>query len=79
MSQVKVDAKKEQKKNRKSAVRLKKFEYAVSMFAILVVSVGVIGWIVFSTYTKLSGNEETTYEYHDVTTDAIQDYVSSLY
>lgn len=80
MSQEKVEHKKELKKNRKSLVRKKKVEYVISICCVAVIAVAVFGWIGFSVYTKVdeAAAENIEYEYYDISTDAIQNYLSTL-
>jgi len=80
MSQVKVDQKKQDKANRRSLVRKKKIEEAASIIVVSIIAVAIVVWIGFSMYTKFqqAAAENATYEYYDITTSAIQDYISSL-
>ena len=80
MSQEKVNQKKEQKKNIKSTVKKRKFEYVVSIVAAVAVAVCVLGWIGFSIYSKVSATalENKVYDYYDISTDAIQEYLGNL-
>ncbi|MCR5581658.1 MAG: hypothetical protein K6F66_08750 [Pseudobutyrivibrio sp.] len=80
MSQQKVDQKKYDKTHRKSIVRKKKFEEFLSIACVSVIAVAIVAWIGFSVYTKWQAAEEAnaTYEYFDISTNAIQDYLSTL-
>ena len=80
MSQEKVDQKKYNKQHRKSLVRKKKFEEALSVICVSVIAVAIVAWIGFSIYNKAesAAAENITYEYYDITTTAIQDYLSTL-
>ncbi len=80
MSQQKVDQKKHDKSQRKSLVRKKKIEEALSIVCVSVIAIAIVVWIGFSVYTKVqnAAAENVTYEYNEVTTTAIQDYLNSL-
>jgi len=80
MSQVKVEQKKHDKLHRKSLVRKKKIEYIFSIACVCIIGVAILSWIGFSVYTKVqdAATENATYEYYDISTSAIQDYLSSL-
>lgn len=80
MSQEKVSYKKEQKQNRKKIVHKKKVEYVLSMVCLSIVCVAVVAWIGYSIYTKASAYaaENVTYEYNEVSTDALQEYISGI-
>ena len=80
MSQQKVDQKKLEKKNRRSTLRKKKIEEVLSLTLVAIISVAVLAWVGYSVYTKVQTASEAnaTYEYFDVDTAAIQDYISSL-
>ena len=80
MSQEKVNQKKHLKENRKSILRKKKIEEIISMAIVTVIGLAIVAWVGFSIYTKVQqhAEENATYEYFDIDTAAIQDYVSSL-
>ena len=80
MSQQKVDQKKLDKKNRKAIVKKRKIEEFLSMAIVAVIGLAIIGWVGFSIYTKVTTKDaaDATYEYFDIDTSAIQDYLSSL-
>ena len=80
MSQQKVDQKKYNKEHRKSIVRKRKIEEFLSLIVVLVIVVGVVGWVGYSIYdkTQQAAAENATYEYYDIDTAAIQDYLSDL-
>ena len=80
MSQEKVDQKKYDKAHRRSILRKKKIEEALSLVCVGVIAVAIVVWIGFSVYNKVESTaaENITYEYYDITTTAIQDYLSSL-
>ncbi|MCR4693781.1 MAG: hypothetical protein K5773_00465 [Pseudobutyrivibrio sp.] len=80
MSQAKVDKKKQDKLNRKKIIRKRKFEDALSIGIVVVIAVAIIGWIGYSTVVKYQEHVEANkeYEYFDVATDAIQDYMQSV-
>lgn len=80
MSQEKVDKKKYDKAHRESLVRKKKFEEAISIVCVSIIAVAIVGWIGFSIYTKAqqAAAENHVYEYHDIDSSAIQDYISTL-
>ncbi|SDI34133.1 hypothetical protein SAMN05421493_1125 [Pseudobutyrivibrio sp. 49] len=80
MSQQKVDQKKLDKKNRRSTLRKKKIEEVLSLAIVAVIGIAILGWVGYSVYTKVqdSASENATYEYYDIDTAAIQDYLSSL-
>lgn len=80
MSQQKVDQKKYDKTHRKSLVRKKKLEEALSITCVCVVAAFIVVWIGFSIYKKAEDAAEAnaTYEYYDVKTDAVQDYLNTL-
>lgn len=80
MSQEKVELKKIEKKNRKSTVRKKKIEYALSMTLVAIISLAIVSWIGYSIYTKAAAAAAANaeYEYHDVSTQAIQDYLEDV-
>ncbi|MCR5195823.1 MAG: hypothetical protein K6D38_05860 [Pseudobutyrivibrio sp.] len=80
MSQEKVDQKKYDKTHRRALVRKKKIEEFLSLACVLVITVAVFGWVGYSIYSKASKDDEAnkTYEYHDIDTSAITDYISSL-
>ncbi|SFN93498.1 hypothetical protein SAMN04487831_10568 [Pseudobutyrivibrio sp. UC1225] len=80
MSQQKVDQKKLDKKNRRSTLRKKKIEEVLSLAIVAVIGIAILGWVGYSVYTKVqdSAAENATYEYYDIDTAAIQDYLSSL-
>ncbi len=80
MSQQKVDQKKYEKTHRKSLVRKKKIEEVLSLICVTVIGVAIVAWICFSVYTKheqaVAAN--MTYDYYDISTTAIQDYLSTI-
>ena len=80
MSQEKVDQKKYDRVHRKSLVKKKKIEEAMSLVCLAAISLFIVGWIGFSVYTKAktAAAENMTYEYYDIDTSALQDYVSAL-
>ena len=80
MSQEKVDQKKYDKIHRKSLVRKRKLEEGISIACVAAISLFVVAWIGFSIYTKIqaSAAENATYEYYDIDTSAIQDYLTTL-
>ncbi|QFJ53773.1 hypothetical protein [Pseudobutyrivibrio xylanivorans] len=80
MSQQKVDQKKLDKKNRRSTLRKKKIEEIVSLAIVSIIGLAIVAWVGFSVYSKVqdAAAENTSYEYFDVDTAAIQDYLSSL-
>lgn len=80
MSQQKVDQKKYDKTHRKSLVRKKKIEEALSIACVGIIAVAIVVWIGFSIYKKAEETAEAnaTYEYYDLSTDAIQDYLATL-
>ncbi len=80
MSQEKVDQKKYDKSHRRALVRKKKIEEFLSLACVLVITVAVFGWVGYSIYSKASQKDEAdkTYEYHDIDTSAITDYISSI-
>ena len=80
MSQEKVNQKKYDKTHRKSILRKKKLEEALSLVVVFVIGVAIVGWIGFSIYTKVqSAKEDThTHEYVEVNTSALQDYMSTV-
>lgn len=80
MSQEKVEQKKHDRIHRRSLVRKKKIEYALSVTCVIVVAVAIFTWIGFSVYTKMqeAAAENFVYEYYDITTEAIQNYLSTL-
>ncbi len=80
MSQAKVDQNKKNKANRKSILRKKKIEYALSIACVCVILVAVVGWIGYSIYTKAAtaASENIEYSYYELSTSAISDYTSTL-
>ncbi len=80
MSQQKVDQKKLDKKNRRSTLKKKKIEEVLSLVVVAIIGLAIIVWVGFSVYTKVqqSAAENATYEYYDIDTAAIQDYLSTL-
>lgn len=80
MSQKKVDAYKEYKKNRKEIIkkeqRMRKVEYGV----IIAVLVAFVGWFGFSTYQKATAKPETeeTVVATEVNMSDYADYVGGL-
>ncbi|MBR5637575.1 MAG: hypothetical protein IKW81_11660 [Pseudobutyrivibrio sp.] len=80
MSQQKVDQKKLDKKNRRSTLRKKKIEEVLSLAVVSIIGIAILVWVGFSVYTKVqtSAEENATYEYFDIDTAAIQDYISTL-
>jgi Mn2+/Fe2+ NRAMP family transporter len=80
MSQQKVDQKKLDKKNRRSTLRKKKLEEVLSLVVVAIIGLAIVVWVGFSVYTKIqqSAAENATYEYYDIDTAAIQDYLSTL-
>ena len=80
MSQQKVDQKKLDKTNRKSILRKKKIEEAMSILCVGIIAVAIIVWIGFSVVTKFQQHADAnkTYDYYEVSTSAIQDYESTL-
>jgi predicted PurR-regulated permease PerM len=80
MSQQKVDQKKLDKTNRRSLVRRKKIEEALSIACVCVIAVAIVVWIGFSIFTKVQQSAEAnaTYDYYEISTSAIQDYLSTL-
>ncbi len=80
MSQQKVDQKKVDKKNRRSTLRKKKIEEILSLALVSVIAIAIVAWVGYSIYSKVqtSAAENATYEYYDIDTAAIQDYLSTL-
>lgn len=80
MSQQKVDQKKHDKVNRKSIVRKKKIEEIASLVCVSIIAIAIVGWIGFSVYKKAEQAKlaNATYEYNEITTTAIQDYLGTL-
>ena len=80
MSQQKVDQKKLDKKNRRSTLKKKKIEEVLSLVVVAIIGLAIIVWVGFSVYTNVqqSAAENATYEYYDIDTAAIQDYLSTL-
>ncbi len=80
MSQQKVDQKKYDKAHRQSIVRKKKIEEVISIAIVSVIGLAIVAWVGFSIYTKVqqSAEENAVYEYHDVDTSALQDYLGGL-
>ena len=82
MSQAKVDYHKEQKKNRKSAVKRERVAGRAWAVAIAVVAIGFIGFIGYSLYGVVSDAKEKAAAENIVSTDidlsAISDYQSGL-
>lgn len=80
MSQQKVDQKKHDKANRKSILRKKKIEEIASLVCVTVIAIAIVGWIGYSIYNKAEQTKEAnaTYEYNEITTTAIQDYLNTL-
>ena len=80
MSQQKVDQKKHDKANRKSIVRKKKIEEIASLVCVSIIAIAIVGWIGFSVYKKAEQIKlaNATYEYNEITTTAIQDYLGTL-
>ncbi len=80
MSQQKVDQKKLDKKNRKSILRKKKIEEFLSIAVVSIVGVAIVAWVGYSIYTKVqtAAEQNVSYEYFDINSSAIQDYLSSL-
>ena len=80
MSQEKVEQKKHDKQHRRSLVRKKKLEYALSISFVALIAVAVFAWIGYSAYTKVqdAAAENFEYEYYEITTEAIQNYLYSL-
>ena len=80
MSQQKVDQKKHDKANRKSIVRKKKIEEIASLVCVSIIAIAIVGWIGFSVYKKAEQVKlaNATYEYNEITTTAIQDYLNTL-
>ncbi|MBE5920896.1 MAG: hypothetical protein II833_00740 [Pseudobutyrivibrio sp.] len=80
MSQQKVNQKKQDKANRKSILRKKKIEEILSIACVAVIGIAIVAWIGFSVYKKAEQAKEAnaTYEYNEITTTAIQDYLNTL-
>ncbi|MBO6129831.1 MAG: hypothetical protein J6P79_13205 [Pseudobutyrivibrio sp.] len=80
MSQEKVDQKKYDKLHRKSLLRKKKLENALGIACVSIISVAIVAWIGFSVYKKVetAAAENVTYEYFDIDTSGIQDYLATL-
>ena len=52
MSQEKVDKKRYERDHRRSIIRKKKIEEALSIVCVSVIGLAIVGWIGFSIYTK---------------------------
>ncbi len=80
MSQQKVDQKKLDKKNRRSILRKKKIEEIASIVVASIIGLAIVVWVGFSVYTKVqeTAKANATYEYNEIDTSAIQDYLSDL-
>ncbi|MCR5580042.1 MAG: hypothetical protein K6F66_00500 [Pseudobutyrivibrio sp.] len=80
MSQQKVDQKKYDKTHRKSLVRKKKIEETLSIACVCVIALFIVSWIGYSIYNKAEAAAEAnaTYDYYEITTDAVQDYLTTL-
>ena len=80
MSQEKVDQKKHDKLHRKSLLRKKKLENVLGIACFSIISIAIVAWIGFSVYKKVetAAAENVTYEYFDIDTSGIQDYLATL-
>ena len=80
MSQQKVDQKKLDKKNRRSILRKKKIEEIISITVVSIIGIAIIAWVGYSVYSKVqsSAAENASYEYFDVDTAALQDYLADI-
>lgn len=80
MSQAKVDAKKELKKNRQQLVKKEKIRRAVSITITSLICAAVVFWIGFSAYKRIDAyiDANTPMEYNDVDITAIEDYLDTL-
>lgn len=80
MSQEKVDQKKYEKTHRKSLVRKKKFEEFLSIACVVIIGAAIVTWIGYSIYNKVEkiAEENKTYEYHEISNSAIEDYLQTL-
>ncbi len=80
MSQQNVDQKKLDKKNRRSILRKKKIEEIASIAVASISGLAIVVWVGFSVYTKVqeTAKANATYEYNEIDTSAIQDYLSDL-
>ncbi|MBR5952564.1 hypothetical protein [Pseudobutyrivibrio ruminis] len=80
MSQEKVDKKKFEKTHRRSLLRKKKLEEFLSIACVCVIAVGIVAWIGFSVYTKVEDSKEanTTSQFYEIDSSALQEYLGSL-
>ncbi len=80
MSQQKVDQKKYDKTHRRSILRKKKIEEVLSIACVSIIGLAIVAWVGFSIYTKVqdAAAENVTYDYYDIDTSAIADYLSEL-
>ena len=64
----------------KREIGKKKIEEALSIVCVSVIGLAIVGWIGFSIYTKATtaAEENASYEYYDITTEALQDYLGTL-
>ena len=78
MSQEKVNQKKLDKKNRRATLRKKKIEEVLSLTVVAVICIAIVAWVGYSVYSKVqtASQESATYEYFDIDTAALQDYLS---
>ncbi len=76
MSQAKVDAHKEEKKNRSKEMKKKKRNRVLARIIVVLVIVVVGVWVGFSGYRSYQANREDTAI--SVNTSAISDYLSNL-
>ena len=58
----------------------KKIEEIASLVCVSIIAIAIVGWIGFSVYKKAEQVKlaNATYEYNEITTTAIQDYLGTL-
>ena len=80
MSQEKVDLYKEEKKNRKKIMRREKIRTRLTVVAVVVVFVFLIGWFSWAVYNNVKNNQATTAKATTTELDlsAIESYTTAL-
>ena len=78
MSQAKVERYKQEKKNRKAAVKKQKRKKILGRIIAVLVCAAIAIWIGFSAYAKITAKEASVVKETVVDTSAIDNYVSGL-
>ena len=78
MSQVKVDKRKELKRNRKKIVKQNKIKKLAGWTAAVIILAAVVGWLGWSSYNKIEEAKKENVVSTTADTSAISDYINTI-